>query len=91
MTEHTMFVLPPHPDKCQVCASDHEPELPHNAQSIYYQMTFNMEHGRGPTWLDAMEHCTEEMRALWRDALMERGVDVDGGGINPPRGRRRHG
>lgn len=78
-----MFLLPPAADRCQTCASKHEAQEPHNAQSLYYQTAFNMEHGRAATWLDAMEHCAEPMREAWTKALEERGVDVKGGGINP--------
>lgn len=79
----TMFLLPPAKDKCQVCASKHEPAEPHNAQSLYYQTVFNMEHGRAATWLDAMEHCAPELQEIWTKVLEDRGVDVKGGGINP--------
>ena len=85
--EGRMFLLPPAADRCQVCASKHEPELPHNAQSLYYQTAFNMEHGRAATWIDAMEHCSDEMKAQWRAGLIEHGVDVDAGEVNPPRRR----
>jgi hypothetical protein len=87
--ETRMWVLPPAPDKCQICATTHEPELPHNAQSIYYQMTFNMAHGRAPTWIDAMEHCTAEMRDYWSAELILMGVDVYGGAVNPAREKAR--
>lgn len=83
-----MWLLPPQKDRCQVCASKHEPEMPHNAQSLYYQTKFNMENGRGATWLDAMAHCAPEMQKLWTDALTEKGVDVAGGGVNPAKPKR---
>lgn len=78
-----MFLLPPRSDLCQECGCDHEPHLPHNAQSLYYQTAFLMQHGRSPNWLDAMSHCSPEMRALWTEALTEKGVDVAGGGVSP--------
>lgn len=84
-TSGRMFLLPPAADRCQTCAAEHEPELPHNAHSLYYQTAFNMEHGRAPTWIDAMEHCSEEMRAVWTTALEEKGIDVKGGGLYPPK------
>jgi len=83
MSEDTMMLLRPAADRCQICAAKHEDHLPHNAQSLYYQMSFQMQHGRGPDWNDAMAHCSDEMRALWRNALIEKGVDVDGGKVNP--------
>lgn len=72
----TMSLLPPAPDKCQVCAVDHEPHLPHNQQSLYYQTAFNIEHGRAPTWADAMEHCDDNMKRFWTEELLKRGVVV---------------
>ena len=83
-----MFLLPPAADRCQVCASAHDPEQPHNAQSLYYQTAFQMEHGRAATWLDAMEHCADRVQAVWRAALIERGIDIDAGQVNPPRAAR---
>jgi hypothetical protein len=64
-----MILLPPHPDLCQTCATDHHPELPHNQQSLYYQMRFQMDHGRWPTWEDAMAHCTDDTRSKWQEAM----------------------
>jgi len=69
-------LLPPKPDVCQTCASDHEPEEPHNQRSLYYQYAFLGEHGRWPTWADAMAHCSEGMRELWIVELRKMGVKV---------------
>jgi hypothetical protein len=71
-----MHLLPPAHHLCQVCAVDHEPEQPHNQQSLYYQMAFNGAHGRYPTWHDAMEHCSAEVKNVWLDELRRRGVDI---------------
>lgn len=79
----TMFMMPAAPGKCEMCGSEHGPDLPHNAQSLFYAVRFNAEHGRAPTWLDAMEHCTPEMRDLWIGALIDRGVNVHAGEVNP--------
>jgi hypothetical protein len=70
----TWTMLPPPPDKCQQCAHDHEPGLPHDAHSLYYQYAFYSEHDRWPTWEDAMAHCTPEVRKVWTKALREHGV-----------------
>jgi hypothetical protein len=64
-------LLPPAPDKCQECATDHAWDQPHNQQSMYYKMHFHSMHGRWPTWTDAMRHCTPEVQALWRKELVE--------------------
>lgn len=72
MDRHGMMMVGKPPwGKCPVCATEHEPELPHNLQSLAYQYRFYDEHGRWPTWDDAMAHCTDEVKALWMEALSE--------------------
>jgi hypothetical protein len=68
---------------CKECGVKHEVGLPHNAQSLYYKYSFYLEHQRWPNWIDAMAHCNEGMKKHWREELMKRGVDVDGGKITP--------
>lgn len=70
------MLLPAKPGTCPECATKHEPKMPHNQQSLYYQYHFYNEHGRWPTWEDAMAHCSEEMRKYWVDALTEKGIKV---------------
>lgn len=72
-----MTLLPPLAGTCPECAVTHDPALPHNAQSLYYQYKFRQKNGRFPTWNDAMAHCTDEVRALWIEALAEHGVIVE--------------
>lgn len=73
-----MTLLPPAPGLCQICATDHEPHLPHNKQSLYYQMAFKIEHGREATWADALAHCSDEMKDLWVEALKkDHGIHVN--------------
>lgn len=62
---------------CPVCVTAHDPKMPHNQQSLAYQYKFYDENGRWPTWKDAMEHCSEEMKEMWREALKEKGVKID--------------
>ena len=64
------------PGTCHMCAEKHNPEEPHNQQSLTYQYKFYDQHGRWPTWKDAMEHCSDEAKAQWIEALKERGVEV---------------
>ena len=64
-------LMPCAPDVCQECGVDHPHDQPHNQQSLYYQMAFHATHGRWPTWSDAMAHCSLEVRAGWRGALIE--------------------
>lgn len=70
----SMQLLPPSEDKCPVCAVEHEPTAPHNAQSLYYQMRFTGLHGRSATWADAVAHCDERTRDAWRVELVKRGA-----------------
>lgn len=65
------------PDKCPECAIAHDPKMPHDAQSLYYQYKFYGENDkRWPTWLDAMAHCTEEMQTHWKRELLKMGVKL---------------
>ena len=71
------FHLPPcAPDVCQECAVDHDPLMPHSQQSIYYQYKFYAQHERWPTWADAMDHCTDDVKGLWIALLSARGIEV---------------
>ena len=72
------MMLPPAPDVCQECAVKHDPMMPHNRDSLYYQYAFYGKHGRWPTWADAMQHCPEEIKQYWIEALTEKGIDVGG-------------
>ena len=65
------------PGACPACAVKHDPSQPHNLQSLTYQYKFYDEHGRWPTWSDAMAHCSDEIKDFWVKALRERGVEVE--------------
>lgn len=71
-----LTLLPCAPDVCQSCAVKHEPGLPHDQQSLYWNYWFYGKNGRWPTWRDAMAHCTPEMQEHWIHALAEHGVEV---------------
>lgn len=73
-TAGSVILLPPAPHLCQACAIDHEPDQPHNQQSLHYQYWFYGQHGRWPTWTDAMAHCSEEVQKFWREALIRKGI-----------------
>lgn len=64
------------PGTCPECAVKHDPSQPHNPQSLTYQYKFYDEHGRWPTWSDAMAHCSDEIKEVWVKALREHGVEV---------------
>lgn len=70
------MLLPPPKGTCPECAVAHEPEMPHNQQSLYWQYHFYNQHGRWPTWADAMAHCTNEIKGLWIEALGKHGIEV---------------
>lgn len=78
-----MKLLPPRPGVCQECAMDHKPDFPHNPQSLYYQTKFGMQHDRAATWVDAMAHCSDEMKSFWKTILTEKGVNFAAGEIVP--------
>lgn len=64
----------PSADRCSVCATAHLPAEPHNAMSLYYQMAFRLQHGRWPTWEDAMTHCDPDVREIWTEELIAVGA-----------------
>lgn len=72
-----MTLLPPVKNVCQECAVDHAPGLPHNKNSLYYQMKFQMDHGRNPTWQDAMAHCRDLVKEIWIEELKKLGQEVE--------------
>ena len=73
----TLQLLPPHPDRCQICADKHDPMQAHNAQNFYYQFLFNDQYGRSPTWNDAIAHCPQNIKDAWLNRLNALGVDPD--------------
>ena len=62
---------------CPLCAVKHDPAQPHNRDSLAYQYKFYDEHGRWPTWKDAMEHCDQVVKDFWIEQLSKRGVKVE--------------
>ena len=71
------MLLPAKEGTCEECATTHDASYPHNAQSLFYQFKFYNDHGRNPTWLDAMAHCDENMQKHWKEELTKRGVKLD--------------
>jgi hypothetical protein len=67
-------ILPPVSTACQICGHEHTPDQPHNAQSLYYQYAFYGEHGRWPTWKDAVQHCADDVKSNWERELRKAGV-----------------
>lgn len=69
-------LMPAKAGTCEVCATAHDPELPHNRESLFYQYRFWAEHQRWPNWADALEHCSIDTRAKWFEAMRIAGIDA---------------
>lgn len=67
-------IVPPVPGSCRICAVFHDPDEPHDRDSLYYQNWFRKLHKRFPTWEDAMSHCSEEKKAEWKKMLARQGA-----------------
>ena len=70
-------VVAPSPGKCKICATAHDPQEPHDRNSLYYQNRFHRSHKRFPTWADAMAHCKEPVRTAWKEKLLAQGVSPE--------------
>ena len=76
--KHGMMMIGHVPEgTCPECAVAHDPEQPHNRDSLAYQYKFYDKHGRWPTWADAMAHCTPEIKEFWTKELNKRGVKIE--------------
>lgn len=69
--KNAFTLMPCKPNVCQVCAVDHPHDTPHSVESLYYQYRFHSEHGRWPNWADAMAHCPDDTKELWREKAIE--------------------
>lgn len=78
----TIKVLPPLPGACRLCAARHSADQPHERDSLYYQVRFYQKFRRFPTWEDAMNHCSEEVKAAFRRQLTARGIELEN--ASPP-------
>jgi len=62
--------------QCHECAVVHDPDMPHNQESLFWQYHFMEKNGWWPTWTDAMAHCSPEMKKAWTEELAKHGVTV---------------
>lgn len=76
MNLRSLSLMPPAPGNCPVCAQPHDPDEPHDATSLYYGFYFVHAHNRSPTWADAMEHCSDEVKRRWTNNLAGIGIDI---------------
>jgi hypothetical protein len=74
--KQVLKLLPPESGMCCECAIAHHRDYPHHANGKYYKYHFHLKHKRLPTWEDAIAHCSEELKELWREHLTSLGVDV---------------
>lgn len=74
----------PIPGSCRICATVHDPSLPHDRDSLYYQMRFYQIHKRMPTWNDAMAHCSGTIQLQALQTLMDHGVIPENKETNGP-------
>lgn len=91
------FVLvPAAPGTCLECAAIHHPNDPHNAQSLFYQYRFYSIYGRWPTWDDALSHCPDKIKEIWRRELSALGITLQSANaekqqpMNDPREEHQH-
>lgn len=68
-------LLPTPAGTCPQCAQIHAEDEPHDAGSLAYQYWFYNEHGRWPSWNDAIAHCSEASHAVTLGVLRDLGVD----------------
>lgn len=66
-------LLPPPEGHCRICAIRHAPDMPHNADTVFYQMRFLLRYKRDGTWADAIAHCEPHVQAAWKNAIEDRG------------------
>ena len=65
------------PNLCPMCGREHEEGWPHDRDKLYYQYKFYDEHGYWPSWADAMAHCSDAVKAYWKEQLEARGISLD--------------
>ena len=70
-------IVPPLPGSCRICAARHDPEKPHDKDSLYYQNWFFRRYKRFPTWEDAMSHCDDRTKADFKAMLTRHGISLD--------------
>lgn len=70
-------VIPaPKDGACRVCGEIHGRGEAHNRDSLLYQHKFRMNHGRYPTWEDAMGHCGKAARDRMIKRLARHGIHL---------------
>lgn len=72
-----MTLMPAKPGLCPKCDRKHEDGWPHDRDSLLFQYTFYDEHGYFPSWADALEGCSEGVKAYWTEQLTACGIDLN--------------
>lgn len=55
---------------CSRCGVAHQPDMPH-AMTGQYEMQFQQEHGRMPTFEDTIAHCGPDLKRAFEQALRQ--------------------
>ena len=79
LREGRLSITPPKEGACPLCGELHGRGEPHNRNSLLYQHRFRQNHGRYPTWEDAMAHCSLTVKKRFCERLKRHGVEVDTG------------
>lgn len=75
---HGPFLLPPlDPNVCKSCAVEHDPAMPHSADSLHFQYWWYSRYQKWPSWADAMFHCDEEVQRVTREVLERHGIHFE--------------
>lgn len=77
LREGRLTIPPPKEGACPLCGELHGRGEPHNKNSLLYQHRFRRNHGRYPTWEDAMAHCSLTVKKRFCERLKRHGVEVD--------------
>ena len=67
---------------CNICNGRHPESLPHSAGTPEYQAWFQKEHGRLPTWSDAIAHCSPQAKEFALQWLTRVGIAPFSTGID---------
>lgn len=67
---------------CSECGSQHSPSQPHDPAKKIYRQRFVEKNGRFPTWEDALAHCTDQTKDLWRKELKKSKIDPKSAFVN---------
>jgi hypothetical protein len=77
MTDNPLSAMLSKPPTCDYCGDAHWPDEGHDAGSLIYQRNFERDHGRRPTYRDAVAHCEGQNLTLGIALAKAYGHDPD--------------